>query len=68
MNFATPSHHQLARALGVNTGSQSTLNSPSAVALAKADQLSTINYRLSAIRSLGHFFKLRTEHIHTSGD
>jgi hypothetical protein len=34
--------------------------------LAQPDQLSTIVYQLSALRSLNHFFKPRAEHIHAS--
>jgi hypothetical protein len=52
--FATPSDYQRARALGVDTGSDSNLDYRSAVAGAKA-----INHQLSAL--LDHFFKLRTQ-------
>ena len=30
-------------------------------------QLSTLSSQLSTLRLLGHFFELRTEHIHVSG-
>jgi hypothetical protein len=36
------------------------------VAKAKADQLSTLSYRLLTVRLLSHFFELCAEHIHVS--